>query len=127
MHRDTLPYLAAPCCRTDLILSRVEKQDVHFAGEIYEGNLDCSSCRTSYRIRRGVPVFLGPLSAAGDDEERLVFRFKEIFDYLWSRVRGLPLDDFRLEEKFLEDVRIERGLFEGASVFEAGLGQGRFL
>jgi uncharacterized protein YbaR (Trm112 family) len=54
MKPTALDVLVCPACKADL--------DVHAAvvqgHEILEGTLTCSSCRTEYPIRRGVPRFV---------------------------------------------------------------------
>ena len=49
-----MDIICCPTCKTDLVLSVTEKNDV----EILEGTLTCSKCGFKYPINDGIPNLL---------------------------------------------------------------------
>ena len=107
-----LKWLVCPQCKGALTL-RASTGDA----EITEGALDCSGCRTTYPIVRGVPRML--FGQLAKDKERTA----SAFGYEWTHYTDLT-DQYRQE--FLEWIDpVQPDFFRDKVILDAGCGKGR--
>lgn len=115
MRARALDYLVCPRCQAALRLEpRLEEAD-----QVLEGLVVCTSCRTEYPIRGGVPRLLPDPAAVSADAQATVDRFGEQwndFDFLGPHY----------EQQFLGWISPNTPeSFRGQVVLEGGCGKGR--
>ncbi len=114
MKPSALKFLVCPSCRSDLKLDASLLQDA----EILEGRLQCSKCRRSYPIIRGVPRFVTDDAYAGS------------FGHEWNWFSTVQLDSkngSRQSEAVLEATTgWTEDDYRGKLVLDVGVGAGRF-
>jgi SAM-dependent methyltransferase/uncharacterized protein YbaR (Trm112 family) len=115
MKKRLLDYLACPSCGSGICLSSVQEQD---GIEIITGELECTSCRQRFAIRRGVPRF-ADLSLVGEGKQATA----ENFGWSWQ---AFSHEDEKYGDEllgWLAPLRPE--FFQGKVVLEGGCGKGR--
>src|SRR5687768_4851647 len=109
-----LEVLVCPACKTSLALSD-ERRD---GSEIIEGRLDCTRCKASYPIVRGVPRFVSADSYALS------------FGRQWNWFRTVQLDSMNGTRRSEDALNAATGWsdsdYNGALILDAGVGAGRF-
>ena len=115
MKQKLLSLLACPECRAAFEL----RADVVDGAEIIEGQLQCSGCKASFPIRRGVPRIL---SAELSREKQAT---AEAFGYEWTHYTSLTEAD---REEFLDWIKpLAPESFAGRVVLDGGCGKGRHI
>jgi SAM-dependent methyltransferase len=116
MKTDLLRYLECPNCQGTLSLLG-HSLSGRGVGEIEEGTLNCTQCRTTYPIVRSLPRFVP------DDNYAASFGFQ------WNKFPTLQVDSVMRNDlsrkRFYDCTRWPRQL-PGERILEAGCGGGRF-
>jgi SAM-dependent methyltransferase len=103
-------------CGGDLQIASATSEDTG-SGEIIEGSLECSVCRTTVPIVRNIPRFVPSESYASS------------FGFQWTRFDRLQIDKFMnnnlSRDRFCKTTAWSERM-EGQRILEAGCGAGRF-
>ncbi|HXT64930.1 MAG TPA: methyltransferase domain-containing protein [Pyrinomonadaceae bacterium] len=115
MKRSVLEYLACPSCGGDIKLaSTTEEEGI----EILTGRLECTSCRKTFSIVRGVPRF-ADLPNLEEDKRATA----ESFGWSWQE---FSQEDAKYAQQFLDWIApVTADFFAGKVVLEGGCGKGR--
>lgn len=115
MKNAVLALLACPACHAafEAISETVE------GTEILEGKLNCTGCKASFRITRGVPRFLPQDLGAAKRATA------DAFGYEWTKYSQLTDAD---RAEFLDWIKpLTPDAFVGRTVLDAGCGKGRHI
>jgi len=123
MKKEILDVLCCPNCKHDVTL--VEGQID--SEQIIEGSLECSNCRSSYKITRGVPRMITNL---GNRKETA-----ESWNFIWTKVAGGMFEVGTLygiteeEElnRFFRYLGVTPDDLRGKFILDAGCGRGRLM
>jgi SAM-dependent methyltransferase len=103
--------IRCPACRGALVASQPERADDGTA-------LSCTSCRTAYPVRRGIPRFVPAENYASN------------FGFQWNRFKRTQLDSYTghpiSRNRFLTQVALTLEELRGLIVLDVGCGAGRF-
>jgi SAM-dependent methyltransferase len=114
MKKTALDVLVCPRCKSGLALTAATTE----GAETITGSLDCTSCRATYRIVRGVPRFV-----AGES-------YSNTFGRQWNWFRTVQIDSLNGSKESERALRAATGWedddFKGALLLDAGAGAGRF-
>ena len=115
MKRSLVDYLACPSCDGDINLTATTEEK---GSEILTGQLQCTSCRKSFSILRGVPRFAELQSVEVDKQATAAS-----FGWSWQHFAH---DDAKYAQQFLDWIApVTADFFAGKVVLEGGCGKGR--
>lgn len=114
MNADVLRILRCPSCSGHLVLLNGEPTD----GPVERGDLQCSSCRASFPVHRGVARFVPPEN------------YTTTFGFQWNRFRRTQLDSYSGQsvsrDRFFRESGWRPADLAGKMVLDVGCGAGRF-
>jgi len=116
MHRESIEMFVCPKCATRLRMAAITQEDLT-SGEIIDGQMECSNCKTVVPIVRNIPRFVGSESYAA------------CWGFQWNRFDRLQLDSVMNNDLSRDRFYKTTGWpskMEGQRILEVGCGAGRF-
>lgn len=116
MQTELLEILACPQCLGEL---RCTPSDIGTDGGIETGTLQCTACRKTFPIDRGIPRFV-----ESDN-------YSSSFGYQWNRFKSEQIDSVNgtglSADRFYRETGWTAEWMRGKWILDAGCGAGRFL
>lgn len=119
MKEKALKYLSCPGCNSDLDL--IKDKICKLTGHILEGELNCTLCKSKYKIIKGVPFF--NLEITDPKVSKNIKNFGDEWNYFTSKL------DVRSAKGELDSyfhTYVEYNDLENKLILDAGCGGGRF-
>ncbi|HRY29381.1 MAG TPA: methyltransferase domain-containing protein [Elusimicrobiota bacterium] len=120
MLREALEFLVSPCCRRELSLAAGPGKSSDI--DVDEGTLTCP-CGRIYPIVHGIPVLIREETLSDPVFENN----RKTWNALWKKTRDMASTFFTSGEMFRYDFQCDNSIATGAVVFEAGVGQGKYV